>query len=129
MSGHVPDWVRKNQHKVQTFSDGGLAKSDAPRQDGPPSSIQVKGGGAADENSKGFGGTVSKRFDLDKDESLTVGVSGHAFKAKTPDGSFKDAKITGGEISYRKKDNEFSLTADKDERGKDRYMLKYRKTF
>lgn len=131
MTGQVPNWVRKNHGKTAKLADGGEPESPVQQQgvrqgeDPRGPSFSVQGAGQSSNGVVSAGGRASARFDLDKDSDLTVGVSGHAVKGN----NFKQARVDAVDASYRKKDNEFSVSLGKEPNGGNRVMLGYRKTF
>jgi hypothetical protein len=129
------DNPKMGQPYVRGYKDGGVV-----------SRLQVSGGASSIEDDPaagvkvrgvGGGGRIGYRFDAGKDADLTVGVSGSASKVKvdTPEGSrtYKDKRITGADVSYRKGDTTYG--ASYDERPTDsgkvdrRVMLNFRKEF
>lgn len=87
------------------YKDGGLI----PEED-KPSRLRVSGGGQSiGKGGIAGGGRVGYEFDTGKDSSLTVGVAGSGVKTK----DYKDFKVTGADVSYRKGDTTIGVEATK----------------
>lgn len=133
--GHVPDWARKNHAKVMKMSDGGDVEGfeDKPSQ----APFSVTAGGSSFQQGPvsgvGGGGRIGFKKMLDKDSDVEVGVRGNYSRVKVADKNIEKASISGADLTYRKKDDSFSVAYDEgpgqDGKLAKRVMFNYRKSF
>lgn len=99
-------------------------------------SINIEGGGNTidDKYVKGssIGGRISATKQLGEDSSITGGISGYRSKVKVDyeDGEkeFKNKKITGLDLAYKKGDTKYGIRVDRP--GKENKLtLSYNKSF
>jgi hypothetical protein len=117
------------------YADGGKV----PEEDTMTSRMQVSGGGVSVKDGIAGGGRVGYTTDVGKDASVTIGVSGSGVRTK----DYKDAKLTGADVTYRKGDTSVGVEVQKGRYTPDpmggpnssfdpsdrRVMFKYRKEF
>ena len=99
-------------------------------------SINIQGGANTidDKYVKGsvMGGRIGATKQLGEDSSISGGISGYRSKVKVDyeDGAkeFKNKKITGLDLAYKKGDSEYGIRVDRPAK-ENKVMLKYSKSF
>ena len=99
-------------------------------------SINIQGGGNTIDNKyvKGsvMGGRIGATKQLGEDSSISGGISGYRSKVKVDyeDGAkeFKNKKITGLDLAYKKGDSEYGIRVDRPAK-ENKLTLSYNKSF
>ncbi len=127
--GHVPDWVRKSHAKEMKLADGGEVDDSGVKLELGGGSNSLRSG----EKIDALGGRLSYKHNLDADSSLTVGVSGSMARGKSGDFDVNVKRMNGADLTYAKKDSEYSVSYHNDmtPEGKPdkKVMFNYRKRF
>ena len=122
--------IKKEKNDIE--EEKTMSKAERRKKD----QLSIQGGGGTFEDKyvsgRSIGGRVGYTKELDNDSSVTGGMSGYSSSVKvdTPEGmkKFKNSKVTGVDLSYKKDDSEYGVDVQKQGKG-NKVFLRYSKNF